>query len=195
MPGQVGAARQQGGLVGLDDKQVVRVLVGDQELGGQGVGVQGVRRDDSVGKVEVLEQRDEGADLAGAPSTWRWASTARVVWSIAASRWTWRPAGGQRAPRKVLPSTATTRCRCRGPGAGPGGSRSRSPSASQAPITVASATGSTRASVRRMVASAGTAHRSGPIRRAPSAARTGGGLSAAHSAIAVIDRAPASTAA
>jgi hypothetical protein len=46
-----------------------------------------------------------------------------------------------------------------------------------------------------MVASAGTTHRSGPSRRAPSAARTGWGASAAHSAIAVIDRAPAKTAA
>jgi hypothetical protein len=42
-----------------------------------------------------------------------------------------------------------------------------------------------------------TGHRPaiGASRRAPSAARTGGGASAAHSAIAVIDRAPVSTAA
>jgi hypothetical protein len=39
MPGQAGAAVQQGGLVGLDTEQVVGLLVGDQELGGGGVGV------------------------------------------------------------------------------------------------------------------------------------------------------------
>jgi hypothetical protein len=52
------------------------------------------------------------------------------------------------------------------------------------------------ARVRRMVVSVGTAQ--WPLsgsRRAPSAARTGWGASAAHSAIAVIDRAPAKTAA
>jgi hypothetical protein len=45
------------------------------------------------------------------------------------------------------------------------------------------------------VASAGTTHRSGASRQAPSAARTGCGVSAAHSAIAVIDQAPVKTAA
>jgi hypothetical protein len=45
------------------------------------------------------------------------------------------------------------------------------------------------------VVSAGTAQWSGPSRRAPSAARTGWGASAAHSAMAANDRAPASTAA
>jgi hypothetical protein len=58
--------------------------------------------------------------------------------------------------------------------------------------------GSTRASVRRIVVSVGTAHTQRPVRgsrRVPSAARTGWGASAAHSAIAAIDRAPAKTAA
>jgi hypothetical protein len=41
VPGQSGAAVQQGGLVGLDGQQVVGLLVGDQELG-VGVGVQRV---------------------------------------------------------------------------------------------------------------------------------------------------------
>jgi len=66
----------------------------------------------------------------------------------------------------------------------------------QAPITAARAWASSRPSVRRIVVSVGTAQR--PVRgsrRAPSAARTGWGASAAHSAIAVSDRAPASTAA
>jgi hypothetical protein len=46
-----------------------------------------------------------------------------------------------------------------------------------------------------MVASAGTAQGSGASRRAPSAARIGWEVSVAHSAIAVTDCAPASTAA
>jgi hypothetical protein len=39
MPGQAGAAVQQRGLVGLDDKQVVGLLAGHQELGGVRVGL------------------------------------------------------------------------------------------------------------------------------------------------------------
>ena len=46
-----------------------------------------------------------------------------------------------------------------------------------------------------MVASQGTTQWAEASRRAPSASRTGCGASAAHSAIAVIDRAPVSTAA
>jgi hypothetical protein len=49
VPGQVGAAVQQGGLVGLDGEQVVRLLDADQELGGLGVGVQRVGGDDRAG--------------------------------------------------------------------------------------------------------------------------------------------------
>jgi DDE_Tnp_1-associated len=90
------------------------------------------------------------------------------------------------APRNVLPSTATARRRAWS---------WRSRSASQAPIAVARASASRRARVRRMVASAGTPKQPGACWRAPRAARTGWGASAAHSAIAVIDRAPASTAA
>jgi hypothetical protein len=43
MPGQAGAAVQQGGLVGLDTEQVVGLLAGDEELGGLRVG-SGARR-------------------------------------------------------------------------------------------------------------------------------------------------------
>jgi len=88
MPGQAGAAVQEGGLVGLDREQVVRLLASDEELGGIGVGVQRVGGDHRTGQVQVGQQRGEPRDFAGAPSTWRWASTARVVWSIAASKWT-----------------------------------------------------------------------------------------------------------
>jgi hypothetical protein len=62
MPGHPGAAGVQGGLVGFDDEHLVRVLASDEELSSSAV------------------------TSLGAPSTWRWASTARVVWSIAASR-------------------------------------------------------------------------------------------------------------
>jgi hypothetical protein len=56
--------------------------------------------------------------------------------------------------------------------------------------------GSSRARVRRIVASLGAVrYPEGGSGRAPSAARTGWGASAAHSAIAVIDLAPARTAA
>jgi hypothetical protein len=65
MPGQGGAARQQGGLVGLDGEQVVGVLVADQELGGLRVGLQRVGGDHGPGEVEVGQQWGEGGDLLG----------------------------------------------------------------------------------------------------------------------------------
>jgi hypothetical protein len=79
VPGQSGAAFQEGGLVGLDDKQVVGLLAGDQKLGSVGVGVERVGGDDHPDQVQPIQQGLEGGDLAGAPSTWRWASTVRVV--------------------------------------------------------------------------------------------------------------------
>jgi hypothetical protein len=54
VPGQAGAAGQQGRLVGLDLQQVVGLLVGDQELGGLRVGLQRVGGDDRPGQVEPL---------------------------------------------------------------------------------------------------------------------------------------------
>jgi hypothetical protein len=63
VPGQDGAAFQQVGLVDLDDQQVV--LLGYQELGGVGVGVQRVGGDDRPGKVQPVQQGLEGGDLAG----------------------------------------------------------------------------------------------------------------------------------
>jgi len=111
VPGQGGAAVQQRGLVGLDHEQVVGLLAGDQELGTSGVGVQRIGGDHHPVKVQAAKQWLEAGDSPGAPSTWRWASTARLVWSIAASRWTWRPSAAHRAPRSVLPSTARARRR------------------------------------------------------------------------------------
>jgi hypothetical protein len=65
VPGQAGAAVQQGGLVGLDDEQVVGLLAGDQELGGVGVGLECIGGDDHAGKVQPVQQGLEGGDLAG----------------------------------------------------------------------------------------------------------------------------------
>jgi hypothetical protein len=112
------------------------LLAGDQELGDNRVGVQRVGGDHRAGQVQVGQQRLEGGDLARAPSTWRWARTTRVAWSIAASRWACRPSAARRAPRRVLPSTATARRRW---SSWSGWSRS----ASHAPIAAASASGST----------------------------------------------------
>lgn len=99
-------------------------------------------------------------------------------------------------PRGVLPSTAIARRHARVGGGGCVAGWSGCWSASHRPITRSNASGSTRASTRRTVASAGgrQIRRSGS-RRLPSAASTGPGASAAHSPIAVRDLAPASTAA
>jgi hypothetical protein len=85
MPGQPGAAVQQGGLVGLDDEQVVGLLAGDQELGGVGV-VWSAAVTTTPARSSPSSSGWKAGTSAGAPSTWRWASTTRVVWSIAASR-------------------------------------------------------------------------------------------------------------
>jgi hypothetical protein len=121
-----------------------------------------------------------------------WPRTLRLVWSIAASRWTCAPPWWP-LPRRVLPSTATTR---RGRGGGGDGLDCGCWSASHWLMTRSNASGSTRASTRRTVASPGgrQTRRSGS-RRTPSAARTGWGASLAHSPIAARDLAPASTAA
>jgi hypothetical protein len=69
VPGQAGAAVQQGGLVGLDDQRVVGLLAGDEELGSVGLGVQRVGGDHSAGQVQAGQQRDQAWDFAGAPLT------------------------------------------------------------------------------------------------------------------------------
>jgi hypothetical protein len=53
MPGQVGAAVQQRGLVGLDREQILRLLAGHEELGGLAVGLQCVRRHHHAGELQV----------------------------------------------------------------------------------------------------------------------------------------------
>jgi hypothetical protein len=89
---------------------------------------------------------------------------------------------------QALPSTATAR-RCLGPGG-------RSRSASHAPTTASNASPFRRPSTRRIVVSSGACQvPASGSRRTPRAARTGCGASAAHSPMAVRERAPASTAA
>jgi hypothetical protein len=65
LPGQALAAVQQGRLVGLDDQQVVGLLVGDQELGGLRVGLERVGGDHHIGQVEVDQQWLQAGDFAG----------------------------------------------------------------------------------------------------------------------------------
>ena len=189
VPGQAGAAVQQRGLVGLDREQVVGPLAGDQELGGVGVGVQRIGGDHGASQVQVAQQRDQARDFT------------RGAVDVALGE---HDTGDMvhRCEQVDLPAVVAFGApqrlavdRDRPPSMLLAGSPGRSRSASHAPITAASAVGSTRARVRRMVVSVGTAQWSGASRRAPNAARTGWGASEAHSAIAAIDRAPVKTAA
>ena len=195
-PGQRPELLVQAGLVALHDQHVGGLLVGDQPVGMLTLGVHRIRGDDRAGEVQPLQQRLEPGDLVGGVVDVGWARTARVGWSIAASRCTcdlpWWP-----LPRRVLPSTATA---CRHAARFGGGGRVVGGGgcwpASQAPMARSSASGSMRASTRRTVASPGGCQ--APVhgsRRVPSAARTGPGASLAHSPIAARDLAPASTAA
>jgi hypothetical protein len=101
--------------------------------------------------VQPVLDRPVAAEVVGEPGGAGLGALGVVCSMAAANSWTRRPP--RRAPRSVLPSTATARRRW------PGWSRS----ASHAPITPASASGSRRAKVRRMVAS--QAPPSGPGRR------------------------------
>jgi hypothetical protein len=64
VPGKLGAALEQGGLVGLDGQQVVRPLGDHEELGGVAVGLQRIGRDHRIGQVQVGQQWLEAGDLA-----------------------------------------------------------------------------------------------------------------------------------
>lgn len=140
-------------------------------------------RSASIGRKTVIS-------LVLAPTS-RWAAT-RPVPVIAARRWTWVPST-RRAPRTVLPSTASER-RARLPRSWSGGGRSGSRAASQAPIASSKASPSTRCRIRRTVASVGAVGPAGSRLGPPRVVSTAAGASAAHSAIAVRDFAPASTA-
>jgi hypothetical protein len=198
VPGQAGAAGQQGRLVGLDHQQVVRLFLGHQELGSLRVGLERVGGDDHAGEVEIGQQRPNAGDLlrGAADLVLGQHHAAGVVHRRQQVHRAATAGGGAGAtqglavdrhralpwpPRWAWPTLWLRSWRWR--------------SASQAPTAAARALASSRPSVRRMVASAGTAQWSGASRQAPSAARTGWGASVAHSAMAANERAPASTAA
>jgi len=166
----------------------VGLLAGDQELGGGGVGVQRVGGDHGADEIQVGQQRDQAWDFAGG-------AVDLALGEHGAGGVVHR---GEQVDLAAVAAGAAQRLAV---------DRHRPP-----PLLLAGSPGAvtvgqpraqhrrqrrwvTRARVRRMVASAGTTQRSGASRRAPSAARTGWGASAAHSAIAAIDRAPVKTAA
>ena len=177
-PRQAGAARQQGGLVGRDRERVVRVPVGQQELGCLGVGVEGVGGHDHAGQVERVQQPGEPRDFAGGA----------VDGALGQDR-----AGGvvHRGEQVELAAVG----RLFGAAQGLAVDGDRPPVLAVTPVTVAQP-GTDRRGQRLVVEAAqGAADGGLGSRRAPSAERTGWGASAAHSAIAAIERAPASTAA
>jgi hypothetical protein len=131
----------------------------------------------SVMSIVSRSVRSMGISLVLAPMA-SWASTVPVAWHNPLSRCTRFPAAS-RAPRSVLPSKAITRR--------PAIMVVRSHI--HAPISWSNSFGASRCRQRRMVDSDGI----GPV--TPSRASTPGAASAAHSAIATNERAPASVAA
>jgi hypothetical protein len=186
-PRQAGAARQQGGLVGLDREQVVRMLLGHQELGCPGVGVEGVGGHDHAGQVERVQQRGEPRDFAGG--------------AVGGALGQYRAGGVVHRGEQVELAAVG---RLFGAAQGLAVDGDRPPVLAVTPVTVAQP-GTNRRGQRLVVDPAQGAADGGlrgtvrwPVRgsrRAPSAERTGWGASAAHSAMAAIERAPASTAA
>jgi hypothetical protein len=69
VPRQALAAVQQGGLVDLDLKQVVRLLAGDQELGGLGVGLERVVATTTSARPNPSSSRAKAVTSSGAPPT------------------------------------------------------------------------------------------------------------------------------
>jgi hypothetical protein len=97
MPGQAGAAVQQRGLVGLDDQQVVGLL-GHEDLGRLGVGLQRVGGDHHTGQVQAGQQRPEPGNLA------RGAVDVGLGPARCGSRGPYRPAGGPAGPGTASPA-------------------------------------------------------------------------------------------
>jgi hypothetical protein len=183
VPGQPLAAVQEGGLVGLDGEPVVRLLDRDQQVRSLGVGLERVGGDHRAGQVQALKQRLEAGHLArGAVDLALGQHPAGGV-----------PPGGQQVD---LPAAATR-----------AGQRLAVHRDRPSPLVRMVTVGQPRANhpgqrlgiqTRQGPADGGLAGHhpvGGASRRAPSASRTGCGASAAHSAIAVMDRAPVSTAA
>jgi hypothetical protein len=171
------------GWLALTTNQVVGLRAGDQKLGSVGVGVERVGGDDCPGQVQPVQQGLEGGDLAGGAA------------DLALGQ---HCAGGvvHRGQQVDLPAVAF--------GAAQRLAVDRDCLAALlGAVAVAKPGADRRGQGLRVQAAQGLADGGlgrdavvvGVSRRAPSAARTLWGVSAAHSAIAVIERAPASTAA
>ena len=185
VPGQGGAAVQQRGLVGLDHEQVVGLLAGDQELGTSGVGVQRIGGDHHPVKVQAAKQWLEAGDLAGGA----------VDLALGQHRAAGVVHRGQQVDLAAICCTSRASQRlavhCQG-----------APSARTVMVPVGQPRADRCGQGVRVQAAQGPADGGlggdgpvvGPSRRAPSAARTGWGASAAHSAIAATDPRGSSTA-
>jgi hypothetical protein len=91
LPRQALQAGQQGGLVGLDREQVVGLLAGDQELGSVSMVCSASAVTTPPARSRPASSDRTPGTSSGAPPTCCWASTARVAWSMQASRCTGRP--------------------------------------------------------------------------------------------------------
>jgi hypothetical protein len=136
----------QARLVVLDHEQVIGLLVLDQPAGVGALGVQGIGGDDLTRQVHLLQQRWNSAISLGLPSTRRCAMTVPLPWASAANKCICLPARS-RAPRRVLPSTATA-------------STCPSDAASQSLTTWSSRSGSSCCSARRAVVCSGARRQS-----------------------------------
>ena len=157
----------------------MRLLDGDQEVCSLGVGLERVGGDHRAGQVQALKQRLEAGHLAGGAVDLALGHHPAGGGSMAANRWTCQ------APRSVLPSTATARRRW------PGWLRSASHDANHPGQRLGIQT-------RQGPADGGLAGHHPVGGGVPAGAKRLADrlrASAAHSAIAVMDRAPVSTAA
>jgi hypothetical protein len=180
LPWQGRELAEQAGLVALDGDQVVRTPVAEVfRVLALGCSASAVTSTSSRSPAWPSRAVNMVISLV-LPSTAAWAITTPEPWSRQASRCGAAPSAA-RAPRTVLPSTASTTR----PAARRRGARRE---ATHEPIARSSAAGSTEVSTRQIVTRSGTAPGS------PGPARSRGGASAAHSAIAAYDRAPASIA-
>jgi hypothetical protein len=185
VPGQPGATAPQQRLVGLDHEQIVRLLAAEEELGRVGVRVQCVGGDHRAGQLQVGQQRGEPGDFA------------RGAVNLALGE---HGAGGvvHHGEQVDLPAVASDAPQRRAV------DRDHPPWMRLAGTVPGSQPRADHGGQRRRVhAGEGPADGGlgrhhppiGSITTSASAARTGCGVSAAHSAIAVIDRAPVKTAA
>jgi hypothetical protein len=182
VPGQTLTAVQQHRLVGLDREPVVRLLAGDEALGGVAVGGQRIGGDHGAGQLQSPSNGWNPGTSPGAPLTWRWRG--RRGWCGPSRR-----ADGPAGRRVGRPQGLAV-------------DRDRPPPLRGATVTVGQPRaehGGQRGGSTRARSGGWWPRPAPPTGRGvtPSAERGPYrlGASAAHAAIAVIDRAPAKTAA